>query len=99
MSDALDVEGSRLKLLSFLSLVDKPDGQFAIVTPYLTSVPLYGGLWMMACCSATLDPRKLSAPEIDRRIAQRGITDLQYYNGEMHRAALAMPNFVRALVS
>jgi spermidine synthase len=71
---------------------------FSIVTPYLTSVPLYGGLWMMACCSATLDPRKLSAPEIDRRIAQRGITDLQYYNGEMHRAALAMPNFVRALV-
>jgi alkyl sulfatase BDS1-like metallo-beta-lactamase superfamily hydrolase len=33
MSDALDVEGSRLKLLSFLSLLDKPDGQFAIVTP------------------------------------------------------------------
>jgi len=72
---------------------------FSIVTPYLTSVPLYGGLWMMAMCSATLDPRKLSAPEIDRRIAQRGITDLQYYNGEMHRAALAMPNFVRALVA
>jgi alkyl sulfatase BDS1-like metallo-beta-lactamase superfamily hydrolase len=33
MSDAFDVEGSRLKLLSFLSLLDKPDGQFAIVTP------------------------------------------------------------------
>jgi alkyl sulfatase BDS1-like metallo-beta-lactamase superfamily hydrolase len=27
------VEGSRLKLLSFLSLIDKPDGRFAIVTP------------------------------------------------------------------
>lgn len=72
---------------------------FGIVTPYLVSVPLYGGLWMMACCSATLDPRKLSAPEIDRRIAQRGLTDLRYYNGEMHRAALALPNFVRALVA
>ena len=72
---------------------------FGIVTPYLVSVPLYGGLWMMACCSATLDPRKLSAPEIDRRIAQRGLTDLRYYNGEMHRAALALPNFVRAHVS
>jgi alkyl sulfatase BDS1-like metallo-beta-lactamase superfamily hydrolase len=33
MSDAFDVEGSRLKLLSFLSLLDQPDGQFAIVTP------------------------------------------------------------------
>jgi alkyl sulfatase BDS1-like metallo-beta-lactamase superfamily hydrolase len=33
MSDALEVEGSRLRLLSFLSLLDKPDGRFPIVTP------------------------------------------------------------------
>ncbi|MEO8485834.1 MAG: polyamine aminopropyltransferase [Betaproteobacteria bacterium] len=72
---------------------------FSIVTPYLTSVPLYGGLWMMACCSAALDPRKLSAFEVDRRLSQRGIADLRYYNGEMHRASLALPNFVKALVA
>jgi spermidine synthase len=72
---------------------------FAVVTPYLTSIPLYGGLWMMACASATLDPRKLDAGEIDRRIAARGITKLRYYNGDMHRAALALPNFVRDLVA
>jgi spermidine synthase len=72
---------------------------FALVTPYLTSVPLYGGMWMMACASATLDPKSLSALEIDRRIAQRGLARLQYYNGDMHRAALALPNFVRDLVA
>jgi len=33
MSDGLKVEGSRLKLLSFPSLIDEPDGRFAIVTP------------------------------------------------------------------
>ena len=33
MSDELAVEGSRLKLLSFLSLLDRPDGRFPIVTP------------------------------------------------------------------
>jgi alkyl sulfatase BDS1-like metallo-beta-lactamase superfamily hydrolase len=33
MSDELQVEGSRLELLSFLSLIEKPDGRFAIVTP------------------------------------------------------------------
>ena len=32
-SDAFRVDGSRLKLLSFLSMIDKPDGRFAIVTP------------------------------------------------------------------
>jgi spermidine synthase len=72
---------------------------FPLVTPYLASIPLYGGLWMMACCSATLDPRSQGAVEIDRRIADRGIGNLQYYNGDMHVAALALPNFVRALVA
>jgi spermidine synthase len=71
---------------------------FPLVTPYLTSVPLYGGLWMMACVSQTLDPKSLSAREVDRRIAQRGLADLKFYNGDMHRAALALPNFVRSLV-
>jgi len=71
---------------------------FRIVTPYLTSVPLYGGMWMMACASAGLDPASVAADEIDRRIASRGIASLQYYNGDMHRAALALPNFVRELV-
>jgi spermidine synthase len=72
---------------------------FPVVTPYLTSIPLYGGLWMMACAGATLDPRKLDGGEIDRRIAARGIAKLRYYNGDMHRAALALPNFVRDLVA
>jgi len=72
---------------------------FSIVTPYLVSVPLYGGLWMMACCSAGLDPRRMTTVEVDRRVAQRGLRDLHYYNGEMHRASLALPNFVRALVA
>jgi len=73
-------------------------GPFARVTPYLTSVPLYGGLWMMACCSANLDPHEQSAMGIDLRISQRRLTDLQYINGDTYRAALALPNFVRRLV-
>jgi spermidine synthase len=71
---------------------------FPVVTPYLTSIPLYGGMWMMACCSNTLDPRQLTTLQVDRRIGQRGLKDLQYYNGDTHRAAMALPNFVRALV-
>jgi spermidine synthase len=71
---------------------------FALVCPYLTSVPLYGGLWMMACCSALLDPRTMTPREVERRIAQRDLSHLQFYNGDTHRAAFALPNFVRALV-
>ncbi|MDR0777288.1 MAG: polyamine aminopropyltransferase [Azonexus sp.] len=71
---------------------------FGNVIPYLTSVPLYGGLWLMALCSQQADPRRLSAESVDARLQERGIHDLQYYNGAMHCAALALPNFVRALL-
>ncbi|MCC6195751.1 MAG: polyamine aminopropyltransferase, partial [Burkholderiales bacterium] len=74
-------------------------GAFAVVAPYLTSVPLYGGMWMMACCAPVLDPRTMTPLEVDRRIAQRGIGELSFYNGDTHRAAFALPNFVRALVA
>ncbi len=72
---------------------------FTVVAPYLVSVPLYGGLWMMACCAPQLDPRFVTPLVVERRIVQRGITHLQYYNGDVHRAAFALPNFVRALVA
>ena len=72
---------------------------FSLVTPYLVSIPLYGGMWMMACASATLNPSQLTSLQADRRIATRGIRDLKYYNGEMHRAAMALPAFVRELVA
>jgi spermidine synthase len=71
---------------------------FAVVAPYLTSIPLYGGLWMMASAAASLDPRAVAPDEVDRRIASRGLTALQYYNGDVHRAGFALPNFVRALL-
>ncbi len=33
LSDKVELEGSKLDLLSFFSLFDKPEGRFAIVTP------------------------------------------------------------------
>ena len=71
--------------------------EFAIVRPYVMFVPLYGALWSMASCSDTLDPVKVSAEEIDRRIVRRDLAHLQYYNGATHHAVFALPNFVRDL--
>ena len=70
---------------------------FNIVRPYTMFIPLYGCLWAMACCSDTLDPLALGNSDVDRRIARRGIADLQYYNGDTHHAVFALPNFVRQL--
>ena len=70
---------------------------FPVFRPYLQYVPLYGTLWAMAMASDSTDPALLTAAEVDMRIAARGITDLQLYNGATHHALLAQPNFVRAL--
>ena len=66
-----------------------------MVGPY---VPLYGTYWGMACASDTLDPAALPPQEVEQRLHSRGIGGLQYYNGEVHRALFALPNFYRDLV-
>lgn len=71
---------------------------FARVTPYFVHIPLYGSIWGFACASETLDPRELSPEEVERRLAARGVQGLQYYNGEVHRALFALPNYIRELV-
>jgi spermidine synthase len=70
---------------------------FMVVRPYTMFIPLYGNLWSMAVCSDSLDPVQLAPAEVDRRIAARGLTHLQYYNGATHAAVFALPNFVREL--
>ena len=70
-----------------------------VVAPYFVHIPLYGAWWGFACASDSLDPRAVSPEEADRRVAARGLRDLQFYNGEMHRAIFAQPNYVRALLA
>ena len=72
---------------------------FPVVRTCLQYVPLYGTLWCLAMASDSTDPALLSEDEVDARIAQRGLQDLQLYNGAMHRALLAQPNFVRQLLA
>ncbi len=72
---------------------------FKIVRPYLVYVPLYGTLWGMVAASDETDPLALSSAEVDKRVAERGISHLQYYNGDTHRGVFAMPNFVRGILA
>lgn len=67
---------------------------FAIVRPYLVTVPLSGGPWMMACASNFLDPALLNSNAVNARLMARGVSDLQLYNGSTHLAAMALPNYL-----
>ncbi|MEZ7828526.1 MAG: polyamine aminopropyltransferase [Brachymonas denitrificans] len=72
---------------------------FGVVRPYLQYVPLYGTLWAMAVASDSADPLALDAATVDARIAELGLRELQLYNGAMHQALLAQPNFLRELLA
>jgi spermidine synthase len=72
---------------------------FARVAPYFVHIPLYGSIWGFACASDRLDPRAMAPEEVERVIAARGLKDLQYYNGEVHRAMFALPNYVKTLLA
>ena len=70
---------------------------FAQVHPMALYIPLYGSLWCLAVASDTANPRALGAEMIAARMRDRGLTDLQYYNAELHGALFVLPNFVRDL--
>ena len=82
----------------FTQLMTELSAVFACVRPILVPVLLYGGLWSLVCASQSQDPKALTQDEITRRLAQRQIHNLNYYNAETHTAALALPNFVRDLL-
>jgi spermidine synthase len=72
---------------------------FRIVRPLGQYIPLYGSYWGMAVASDTLDARLTDAALVEKRLAERGVGGLQLYNGEIHSALFALPNFYRALLA
>jgi spermidine synthase len=73
--------------------------QFAIVTPYFVHIPIYGAVWGFAVASDVLDIRQISAVAIDAALAARHIEQRQLYNGAIHHAMLALPEYVKTLVA
>ena len=73
---------------------------FPLVRPALGHVPLYGTLWAFGIAGdGRHDPARLSPEEVDRRIAARGLPQLQLYNGATHQGLLAQPGFLRELLA
>ncbi|QDX82318.1 spermidine synthase [Denitratisoma sp. DHT3] len=72
---------------------------FGIVRCYGLYIPLYGAYWGLAVASDSLDPLAIARDEVARRLRQRGIDDLRYYNADVHGALFALPNFYRNLLT
>lgn len=71
---------------------------FCHVRPHFHYIPLYGSLWGMASASDAIDPASLTADDIERRICRNALSDLQYFNGDVHVASFAYPNYLQTLL-
>jgi len=70
---------------------------FRIVTPYFVHIPAYGATWGFACASDALDIAAIGPAEIEERLRERDIGHRQFYNGPMHVAMQALPEYVKVL--
>lgn len=71
---------------------------FTQVHGYGLHIPLYGTYWALAIASDALNPLAPGRDQIQQRLTERQIGDLQYYNADVHGALFALPNFYRALM-
>jgi spermidine synthase len=95
---AMHIGSPQFHAARFKALFAELSAVFNVVRPMLVPITLYGGFWGMACASQLRDPKCIDPALVEQRLQQRGISGLQYYNGDTHQAALALPNFVRALL-
>ena len=72
---------------------------FRQVAAYFVQIPAYGAVWGFAVASDSLDPRILNAQQVDARLAERNILHRQFYNGAMHQAVFALPEYVRKILN
>ncbi len=68
---------------------------FPIVRILQTDIPSFGGPWGFCVASDKLDPAACSADEIDRRIAERGLKHLRFYDGITHLSVFSLPRHIR----
>jgi len=83
----------------FADTLQKLRPAFPQLHPYTVFIPLYGALWGMAIASKHSNPVTISASTVNLQIKHRRLPLLKYYNGEIHQALFALPNFVKELMS
>lgn len=82
----------------FAETLKKLNLVFPQLHPYTVFIPLYGALWGMAIASKHSSPLSISASTVNLLIKHRGLPLLKYYNGEVHQALFALPNYVKDLM-
>ena len=72
---------------------------FPVVAPYQSFISCFGTPWGFILASKGTDPRRQSAAEIDRLIAERlDPKQLGYWDGQAHLHSFNLPKFLRVAI-
>ena len=72
---------------------------YKCVAPFISFVPLYGGMQAFAVCSEEIQADRIGCQQIEKRLKFRKVKDLKLYNGKVHEAMFALPNYLKKLFS
>jgi len=82
-------------LSMFTVVVSTLKSVFPIARPYHIYVPSFVDMWGFTAASETIDASKLSAREVNRRIALRMLTKPRVYDGTSHLSLFTLPRHIR----
>ncbi len=86
---------SWIDLLNFSAVNNTLRSVFPIVRPYFIDVPCFGTPWGFSLASSNAVALQISAAEIDRRIAERSLNNLRFYDGRTHEGMFSIPKHLR----
>jgi spermidine synthase len=84
---------SLIELVNFSAVFKTLSSVFPVVLPYASDIPSFGGPW--GFCLASRGIRPPSVDEINRRIAERRLPDLRFYDGLAHQGMFSLSKPLR----
>ena len=72
---------------------------FSHCAPLQVMVPSFYSLWTFTVASDSIDPSRLTADEIDRRLVKHGVTGLNFYDGTLGQGLFKLPVYFRNIIS
>ncbi|MCX8182304.1 MAG: polyamine aminopropyltransferase [Candidatus Methanomethyliaceae archaeon] len=82
----------------FATIYRTVESVFGRAGGYQAWIPAYDSMWGFVYGTKGPDPRVLSGDEVDERLVKRGIGDLKFYEGAIHRALFTLPRELRTVM-
>jgi spermidine synthase len=97
---ALQAGMTKLGELDFYAAMNRTlQAVFPFVRAYQSFIPCFGTPWGFAVAGKQDDPEALAPASVDRRLAERGVGPMRFYDGLAHQHMLSLPVFLRKVIA